>query len=60
MNLDKAIENRTAFIKKGKTAESTEDYNATLLSIEALKRCRYADRTTFDGKINLLPGETED
>ena len=60
MKIDEAIKklNTWSHIEVAYPNQELED--AIQLGIEALKRCKYADRINFDGTINLLPGETEE
>ncbi len=60
MNIDKAIENRERYLKNSTFPKSTEDYNSTLMSIEALKH--YRDSSHFACGCLLLgqTRETED
>lgn len=59
MPLSKAIEILTIFANPGVTQLATDDYDAILLGIEALKECKKAREgdPALDGE--LLPGETE-
>lgn len=60
MTLEKAIENRTSYLKNSKIPKSTDDYNATLLGIEALKAWQKHQRGWVGSYKPKLPGETED
>lgn len=60
MTIDKAIENRTAYLKNSKVPKSSDDYNATLLGIEAMKRVKDGRTKGYDYFQHRLPGETKE
>ena len=60
MTIDKAISNRTTYLKNGKIPKSSDDYNATLLSIEALKRCSDYKKAHIGMRYIPMLGETEE
>lgn len=59
MKLEEALENRIAYLKNGKIPKSTDDYNATLLSIEAMKRVSDYKKFHVGLHYTPMPGETE-
>ncbi|GAI64875.1 unnamed protein product [marine sediment metagenome] len=60
MTIDEAIENRERYLKNSAIPKSTEDYNATLLGIEALKALKENRIAALPWTEELLPGETKD
>lgn len=59
MKLSEAIENRIAYLKNSKIPKSTDDYNATLLLIEAGKWRLLMEHDYGSWCGPLLPGETK-
>ncbi|GAJ10144.1 unnamed protein product [marine sediment metagenome] len=60
ITIDEAIENRERYLKNSAIPKSTEDYNATLLSIEALKGITAIRCGAISNVNEPLPSETED
>lgn len=59
MRISEAIETLTSLERTLAPTMAASGTDAIKLGIEALRRCQDADRVTFGGKLNLLPGETE-